>query len=452
MTRATMTRRFSCLAWALALGCGSDEPPLPEETEPGPPVLLVAVDGFEWDVVLPLVRARRMPALAKLMRRGTYGTLRAMKPSKSPRLWTTIATGKPPAAHGILDFTRSSSHGANGADGANGETVLYASTDRKVKAFWNILTDHGVSSDTIGWWVTFPAERVNGMMVSQTNTEAIKVRKGGLVEGLPGQVWPVDLENEVFAVFDAVDEGLDEWMDEVFTVRRRRSWPAELREKWEECRWAFRADGTYLSILRARLARGAPSRVTSLYIGGTDVVGHRFWTAYEPEAFDPRPDPIEAELLGDILPSYYEFVDGVLAELVGSFPPDTIVLVVADHGMRKGLHDGDEPGIFLAAGPGIRASDITLRDLRRGDISELGRLVDVCPTLLALVGVPGGEDMLGRPLIEILEPAFLREHPVRTVPTHDDGDWVRERRSGAGVEDAERVEQLRQLGYLDGDD
>jgi predicted AlkP superfamily pyrophosphatase or phosphodiesterase len=428
----------SLFAGLLVLGCGADAPPRANDAG-DPPVLLVAVDGFEWNVILPLLRDGRMPATEELMQRGTFGTLRPMKPSKSPRLWTTIATGKPPGEHGILDFTREEDDGTE---------VLYSSLDRKVKAFWNILTDYGVSNDTIGWWVTFPVEPVHGMMVSQTNTEAFKVLKGSLVDGLPGQVWPAELEPEVFAAFERVAGGLDEWMAEVFGDQKRRSWPA-VREKWDQCRWAFRADGTYLAILRSRLERGPPSRVTSLYIGGTDVVGHRFWSAYEPEAFDPAPDRREVELLGDVIESYYGFVDDVLAELIERFPRDTIVFVVADHGMQLGQHDGDEAGVFLAAGPGIRASGAAPRAVAVDDLVELGRLVDVCPTLLELVGVPYGEDMRGRPLETVLEPTGHRLSPV---PTHDDAAWKEGRRAGAGVHDAERLEQLRQLGYLGEDE
>jgi hypothetical protein len=283
-------------------------------------------------------------------------------------------------------------------------------------------------------------------MVSQTNTGAVEARKGALVTGLEGQVWPAELEPDVFATFAAAERGLDEQLEEVFGLGARLTLPA-LRKKWDECRWSFRADGTYLAILRARLERGPPARVTSLYVGGTDVVGHRFWTAYEPEAFDPRPDPREVEAFAEVIPRYYAHVDDVLAELLARFPPGTNVIVVADHGMRRGEHHGDEPGVFLVAGPAFRACGVVPEAVESGDLAELGRLADVCPTLLALVDVPHGEDMLGRPLESLFEDAFLRDHPPRALSSHDDEAW-RASRSDAAQRDAERVEQLRQLGYL----
>ena len=115
------------------------------------PVVLIGVDGFEWDVALPLIRAGRMPTLEGLMRRGTFGELSTQAPAKSPVIWTTVVTGKEPPKHGILDFTRFNE---------NGERVLYTSADRTTKALWNILSEAGQSISVIGWWNTFPVEAV----------------------------------------------------------------------------------------------------------------------------------------------------------------------------------------------------------------------------------------------------------------------------------------------------
>ena len=37
---------------------------------------------------------------------------------------------------------------------------------RKVKALWNILSDTGRKVAVVGWWATWPSEKVNGAMVS----------------------------------------------------------------------------------------------------------------------------------------------------------------------------------------------------------------------------------------------------------------------------------------------
>ena len=73
---------------------------------------------------------------------------------------------------------------------------------------------------------------------------------------------------------------------------------------------------------------------------------------------------------------------------------------------------------------------------------------DITPTLLALAGIPVAEDMAGRVLEEIIEPAYLEEHPVRTVPTYETGQSkMSVRRSDA---EQDLYEKLRALGYVGG--
>ena len=96
MTRERLLLGLGLLAGALCGGCGSAERPAP--------VLVVGVDGFEWDVALPLLAEGRMPHLAGLMERGAYGLLETSQPTFSPILWTTIATGKQAREHGVDVF------------------------------------------------------------------------------------------------------------------------------------------------------------------------------------------------------------------------------------------------------------------------------------------------------------------------------------------------------------
>ncbi|MBW2723761.1 MAG: hypothetical protein JRE71_05190 [Deltaproteobacteria bacterium] len=81
----------------------------------------------------------------------------------------------------------------------------------------------------------------------------------------------------------------------------------------------------------------------------------------------------------------------------------------------------------------------------------LGSVVDVTPTLLALMGLPLGDDMDGRVLSSVVDEGFLSRRPLRSVATHDT-EALRATRAalspGAPGQN-ERLEQLRSLGYLD---
>src|SRR5262245_58894835 len=67
-------------------------------------VLVLGLDGMEPSVVDQLIDEGALPNFKRLCDGGTSGLLRSSKPLLSPIIWTTIATGKPPDAHGIGHF------------------------------------------------------------------------------------------------------------------------------------------------------------------------------------------------------------------------------------------------------------------------------------------------------------------------------------------------------------
>jgi len=146
--------------------------------------------------------------------------------------------------------------------------------------------------------------------------------------------------------------------------------------------------------------------------------------------------------------------------------PDTVVLLVSDHGFRAA------PGVP----PRVSAADyeeLRLEALRRDQVAvgQSGRhdregvllaaggpivsgaavnakLVDVVPTILALLGVGVPEDLPGRVLREMIDPAFLDRHPPRTVASCE-GRVPRLRRElDEGIDETQELQQLRALGYI----
>jgi arylsulfatase A-like enzyme len=105
--------------------------------------------------------------------------------------------------------------------------------------------------------------------------------------------------------------------------------------------------------------------------------------------------------------------------------------------------------VFIAAGPTIvRAAKDGLP--RPDRAKPVGDAVDVLPTLLAPEGIPLGKDFEGNVLHDVIDPDFLARVPVRYVDTHDDKEWdqARRLRMKEAEDRAERLEQLRSLGYI----
>lgn len=442
-------------------GCGRIGQPSRPSTEA--PILLVALDGFEWDVLLPMLAAGELPLIADLMERGAYGLLETDRPTFSPILWTTAATGKSRRQHGIRSFV----HRKEGQP-----QRLYNNWDRRTKAFWNILSDYGRRVAVVGWWMTYPVEPINGVMVAQVNTmdqldrkKGKAIIKGSLREGVDDQVHPQQRTKEFLALNQRVAEELPDLNREIFGEFEHQAAPLADR-LWESTQWSFRSDATYLRIAE-RLSR-EDFDLVAFYLGGTDVVGHRFWRHMEPEEFRDSPATEEVEDFGDVLEDYYRFADGAIGQVLAGMPDDTRVVVVSDHGMHainrkkkfdpqnipddvnSGHHRDGPPGVLITAGPGVVPGDgdIEPADLTREDLPTIGHLRDLTPTILALLGLPVGADMEGRVLTEILDrdPESLEQ-----VPTHDDEEWLTERAeldSTALESSPERLEQLRALGYI----
>ena len=78
-------------------GCG-------REPTPRGRVLLVGIDGASPRLTGPWIEQGLLPHLAEIERTGVSGELRSHRPLLSPRIWTSIATGKAPGKHGITSW------------------------------------------------------------------------------------------------------------------------------------------------------------------------------------------------------------------------------------------------------------------------------------------------------------------------------------------------------------
>lgn len=451
---------------ALAQGCAAP-PAGPHPT--GVKLLLVAMDGLEWRVALPLVQAGQLPTFEKLMREGMYGKLETLTPTASAMIWTSVATGKLPAKHGIL---------GNMLEDADGNEIrTFNSTDRTTKAVWNIYSDYGRRVHCIGWWKTYPVEEISGVMVAQMNTLfSFDGVQTGVFRGLDKarqlkQVHPAGLKDSVISDVEAVTENLDRIEESVFG--RSGQPPTELGARlWEKIHWVVALDTIHHRIAENLLRSGNPFDLTMVYFRGADVISHNFWRFAFPETFRNPPTAAELAELGGLLPSYYRRLDALLASLLEASGPGTTVLVLSDHGMEpknrnsswdltgehrallSGGHGTAPPSLLLAAGPGVApgpGAGLHLEDLTYEGIPLIGRVYDVAPTLLELSGLPAGEDMDGEILKAVLDSKFLAANPPTFVASHDEPGWREHLATFQPSEEEERdrLEELRSLGYIE---
>ncbi|HEV8433050.1 MAG TPA: alkaline phosphatase family protein [Thermoanaerobaculia bacterium] len=127
-------------------------------TAPPPRVILLGLDGADWQLLDKYCADGTMPNLAALVRAGDKRVLLTQHPPLSPLVWTTMMTGVSPLEHRILDFTR-----------FNPVTRMrepITSDERAVPAIWSMASAKGKKVGVFGMWATDPPESVNGTIVS----------------------------------------------------------------------------------------------------------------------------------------------------------------------------------------------------------------------------------------------------------------------------------------------
>lgn len=87
----------ACMA-ALASACGRTH------TVTGRRVVVLGIDGFDFQLAQDLMARGRLPHLARLAATGTFSKLATSTPPLSPVAWSTFITGLDPGDHGIFDF------------------------------------------------------------------------------------------------------------------------------------------------------------------------------------------------------------------------------------------------------------------------------------------------------------------------------------------------------------
>lgn len=126
-------------------------------------VVVLGFDGMDPPTLDMLMAEGKMPNFAHVRQDGAYGRLISSPPLLSPIIWTTIATGKTAVEHGIGHFVA--------VNEKTGEELPVTSQMRKVKAIWNIASEAKRKVGVVGYWATWPAETVNGSIVSDHTCE-----------------------------------------------------------------------------------------------------------------------------------------------------------------------------------------------------------------------------------------------------------------------------------------
>jgi len=404
---------FAAVVGAAALLSGERRSETPDfaVVPTGLRVRVLAVDGLERGMAEQMMARGEMPALASLVAAGAHAALRA-EPERVPAIvWTTIATGRGPEAHGIHSAEARRVAGLRTPVGLDGErgpfaSALGAATDllrltrkqppsaalRSVKTFWNVASDKGLRVGVVNWWATWPADPVNGYLV--TDRALFKLEKGGPPER---EVHPPEALDTLRAVL-AIGE----------TERARR------------------LDRFHLAAAEA-LRGASPPDLEALYLPGLDILTMQLLgeaPASDLAALDEKLAAVRAQ---------YRFVDGLIGEAAAARGSDDVLVLVGDPGRLARSGPAGQGLLVLNGGPVVRG------DL--GVVSER----DVAPTVLHLLGIPRSRELDGQVLEAALSGEFRRAHPVRSVDSYGRRPPAR---AADSAFDRDVLEELKSLGYI----
>jgi len=447
VTRKTRIRFVASLAVGLLVGAAAWNCARAEK--PRSRVLVVGVDAGEWDVLGPLLNEGKVPNFARMRDQGSAGKLRSLEPlTKSPIIWASIATGKVPQKHGILDFFMKQRGRENarenaakpGAKPANAEGEAPATSNLwKARPIWEILGGLGKTVGVVGWWTTWPAKPVNGVLVSDyvqydTGTWPAKNSRRTYPDSLNDIVerLRVKPENvswaELFQFVPAIDTTK-------VTARQQ--------ELTRDLRWIYAADVTFYRVALELYRTKHPDFFT-VYFRGVDEVSHTYWDIDLPGGYSPPLTDAELAWLKRLIPNYYVFTDRMLGSFLKVAGKDTDVIVCSDHGFMgggRGVMAHKLDGMIFMMGPHVE---------KGGSISG-ATVLDVTPTILAIFGLPTARDMDGRPIAGGLESALvkrmardtrLQTYETARAPGEAEAEPVR------SPVDQELRERLRSLGYI----
>jgi len=412
------------------------------------PIVVIGLDGADWQIIDPLIAKGRLPNLAALAARSVRGSMRSFEPILSPLLWTTVMTGKSPDEHGIIDFLL--------PDPATGRRLPITSRSRKVEALWNIFTDRGLTSDVIAWWASWPAERIRGRIVS----DRVAYSLFDVARAEDGLTWPPSLMEEIrpdlvgdsTITYADISRFLDISRSDFDAARSlaERDPSRATHEPITHLARIIASTRTYHRIALHLLDDGQPD-LFAVYYQGIDEVSHRFAHFMPPKM--AMVSERDFERYHRAVEDFYVYQDELLGQLLAKVSPRSTIVVLSDHGFRNGSErptDGPADiegkpgkwhrlyGIVMVAGEGIGPGRF-----------DTATLYDIAPTVLSLAGLPLASDMQGRPLLT----RRGASNPVTaTIETYERRRPEASGASSAATEpsaaDEELLRNLASLGYI----
>ena len=256
--------------------------------------VVIGMDGAPYELIKKWADEGKLPNLQALIQRGAFGVLKSTIPVHSPTAWASFITGLNPGKHGVFDFVR--------REPDSYQLRVIRANQYSGTSMWRLLSDNGRRVGVMNVPMTYPAEAVNGFLLSGLGTPNYVVYS-----------FPPEMSDELNAQgyranneFFFKEDRQDEWLKDIHEITDIHGKTAVklMREK----SWDF-----FMVVFR-----------------NSDEICHFYW--HHLDETHPRHDPDAPARYRTAILDLYQRIDQWIGHIVEAAGYDTNVIVMSDHG------------------------------------------------------------------------------------------------------------------------
>lgn len=389
-------------------------------------LIVIHVAGLDWRLLHPMIDAGHLPTTAGLIDRGVIGNLYAQRSGPAPMGALSLATGRPPRGHGVFGPVRADAAATFGMR-------LADRRDLRAAPFWESVADAGAAAAAVGWPATWPAAPAPALTVSDVFADAagdnfdgwpedpLSVSDPGVLSEISElRLHPTEVDTDMVAMFVPDLAGIDQSRDgrpAMLAIELARAATVHAAATWIAEHWRPELLAVHFDLI---------DRVCGAFLQyGAPRLGH-----VSERDFDRYRGVVEGA---------YAFFDMMLARYLELVGPDAHVIVASAHGFHTGVlrpapkasatidRQYRLDGALIAAGP----------DFRQDGLIAGARVIDIAPTVCALLGAPIDPSLRGDPLRGL----FANEPP----PIHSEAPAAQPPPIPANQDDRRVERKLKEL-------
>ena len=249
-------------------------------------VFLLGLDGMTSRVIMPYVEKNFLPNFKKVMDNGVSGILRSTIPPVTAPAWASLVTGKTPMKHGVFEFRQLTGYET---------TFITKNSSSTAEPIWDILSRNGKTVNILNVPLTYPPDKVNGVMVSGMMTPNIRT----------DFTFPKEIKQDIFKLIP--DYRID----------------IETREFLSSCnkdallKQVFKITHDRRKLMHYFLDKQSWD-LFFITLVGPDRIQHFMWE----DVMAMHPECVR----------YYSLLDDVLGDILQRMDSDSLLFIVSDHG------------------------------------------------------------------------------------------------------------------------